>query len=68
MMFTTHFKMKAHPFQEHTPTDHILQDARMREGLARMKYLAEAGTIGLNLRGMRTTVDILRERLDIVAS
>jgi general secretion pathway protein A len=47
MMFTTHFKMKAHPFQEHTPTDHILQDARMREGLARMTYLAEAGTIGL---------------------
>ena len=26
------------------------------------------GTAGLNLRGARTTVDILRERLDIVAS
>ena len=26
------------------------------------------GTAGLDLRGMQTTVDILRERLDIVAS
>ncbi len=29
---------------------------------------ARAGAVGLNLRGMQTTVDILRERLDIVAS
>ncbi len=36
--------------------------------LARSRAESRAGTAGLNLRGMQTTVDILRERLDIVAS
>jgi predicted glycosyltransferase len=36
--------------------------------LARGRAESRAGTAGLNLRGMQTTVDILRERLDIVAS
>ena len=36
--------------------------------LARGRFGTGTGTAGLDLRGMQTTVDILRERLDIVAS
>lgn len=46
-MFTTHFKMTRLPFQERVPVDALLCDERLSEGLARLKYLAEAGTIGL---------------------
>ena len=46
-MFTTHFKMTAHPFPEGTPVDHLLQDTRLQEGLARLQYLVEGGSIGL---------------------
>jgi general secretion pathway protein A len=46
-MFTTHFKMKRIPFPERAPVDQILRDERLSEGLARLKYLAESGTIGL---------------------
>jgi general secretion pathway protein A len=46
-MFTRHFKMTAHPFLESTPTDRILKDERITEGLARLEYLAAAGTLAL---------------------
>jgi len=46
-MFTSHFKMTAQPFTERTPTERILNDERMTQGLARLKYLAEAGSIAL---------------------
>lgn len=46
-MFTTHFKMTTHPFLESTPTDRILKDQRITEGLARLEYLAAAGTVAL---------------------
>lgn len=46
-MFTTHFKMTRLPFQERMPVESILADERLSEGLARLRYLAEAGAIGL---------------------
>jgi general secretion pathway protein A len=46
-MFTTHFKMTTLPFQENTPTDRILRDERVTQGLARLEYLARAGTLAL---------------------
>ena len=46
-MFTTHFKMTAQPFLERAPVEQILADERITEGLARLEYLATAGSIGL---------------------
>lgn len=46
-MFTAHFKMTRQPFLERIPAEHILRDERLAEGLARLEYLAEAGSIGL---------------------
>jgi len=46
-MFLSHFKMTRQPFPERIPTEHILRDERLAEGLARLSYLAEAGSIGL---------------------
>jgi len=46
-MFTTHFKMTRHPFSENTPADLLLRDDRVTQGLARLQYLVQAGTIGL---------------------
>jgi general secretion pathway protein A len=46
-MFTTHFKMTAQPFLERTPVEQILADERITQGLARLEYLARAGSIAL---------------------
>ena len=46
-MFSAHFKMTRLPFQERLPVESILCDERLSEGLARLRYLAEAGSIGL---------------------
>lgn len=46
-MFTTHFKMTAQPFTERVPTDRMLEDERMAQGLARLKYLVDSGSIAL---------------------
>jgi len=46
-MFTTHCKMSVQPVTERGPTDRLLKDERMSQGLARLKYLAEAGSIAL---------------------
>lgn len=46
-MFLTHFKFTSQPFAEWVAADALWQDDRMREGLARLRYLAEHGTVGL---------------------
>ena len=46
-MFTTHFKMTAQPFCERTPVERLRRDERIKEGLARLEYLAQDGTIAL---------------------
>jgi type II secretory pathway predicted ATPase ExeA len=47
MMFLNHFKMTAHPFCERPGREQLLKDDRMAQGLARLEYLAEEGTIAL---------------------
>jgi general secretion pathway protein A len=47
MMFTPHFKMTRQPFPERAPIDQILRDERLSEGLARLDYLAQTGSIGV---------------------
>lgn len=46
-MYLNHFKMKTHPFTEPAPIEMILEDQRIAEALARLRYLADQGTIGL---------------------
>lgn len=46
-MFTTHFKLNRQPFLERTPVEHLQRDERVREGLARLEYFAQAGTAAL---------------------
>jgi len=46
-MYTTHFGLKRQAFLERVPPEEIIQDERMAEGLARLNYLAEAGTLGV---------------------
>ena len=46
-MFLTHFKLKAQPFCEHMPVDRLQQDERVAQGLARLAYFVEVGTIAL---------------------
>lgn len=46
-MFTTHFQLSAHPFIEPIPTDRVFHDERITEGLARLEYFKEHGTIAL---------------------
>ncbi len=46
-MFTTHFKLSRQPFLERTPVEHLQRDERVREGLARLEYFAQAGTAAL---------------------
>ena len=46
-MFLDHFSMTDQPFSEQTPVDRLLQDDRMKEGLARLQYFTRAGTLAL---------------------
>jgi type II secretory pathway predicted ATPase ExeA len=46
-MYHEHFKLKRQPFSEHAAADSLWIDERMKEGLARLTYLAELGTLGL---------------------
>ena len=46
-MFLTHFKLSSQPFAERVAADALWQDDRMRQGLARLRYLAEHATVGL---------------------
>jgi hypothetical protein len=42
-MFLTHFKFTAQPFAERVAAEALWQDDRMRQGLARLRYLGTAG-------------------------
>lgn len=46
-MFTNYFKMTTQPFAERIPTQQILKDERMSQGLARLQYMTSQGTIAL---------------------
>ena len=46
-MFLTHFKFTSQPFAERVPAESLWQDDRMRQGLSRLRYLAEHATVGL---------------------
>lgn len=46
-MFIHHFHMTEQPFVERIPAQRIFQDERIRQGLTRLNYLLECGTIAL---------------------
>jgi general secretion pathway protein A len=46
-MFLTHFKFTSQPFAERISADALWPDDRMRQGLARLRYLAEEATVAL---------------------
>jgi type II secretory pathway predicted ATPase ExeA len=46
-MYQEHFKMKAQPFSEHAPPSSLWIDQRMKDGVARLTYLAESAELGL---------------------
>lgn len=46
-MYLEHFHLHHQPFSEHTRVAALWQDSRMDEGLARLEYLVEHGTLGL---------------------
>jgi len=46
-MFMPHFKLTAQPFLEHLPVDRLQQDDRITQGLARLEYFVDSGTIAL---------------------
>lgn len=46
-MFTRYFNMKEEPFKERVTIEQILKDERLTQGLARLQFLAEFGTIAL---------------------
>ena len=46
-MYLEHFQLHHQPFSEHAAVAALWQDTRMDEGLARLEYLVEHGTLGL---------------------
>jgi general secretion pathway protein A len=46
-MYTPHFKMTSQPFAERLSVDHVLVDERLAQGLARLEFLIQSGTIAL---------------------
>lgn len=46
-MFTTFFKMSAMPFSEKLPVSALLTDERIKQGLARLTFMAQQGTFAL---------------------
>jgi type II secretory pathway predicted ATPase ExeA len=46
-MFLNHFKFTSQPFAERLSADALWPDERMQQGLARLRYVAEHGTVGL---------------------
>jgi general secretion pathway protein A len=46
-MFLSHFKFSSQPFAERAAADALWPDERMQQGLARLRYVAEHGTLGL---------------------
>jgi general secretion pathway protein A len=48
-MYLKHFQLKDQPFSEHAALTALWKDGRTDEGLARLNYLADHGTLGLLL-------------------
>ena len=48
-MYLNHFQLKDQPFSEHAAVAALWKDSRTDEGLARLNYLVEHGTLGLLL-------------------
>jgi general secretion pathway protein A len=46
-MFTNHFNLTAQPFAERTPLEQLQKDDRITQGLARLEYLTQAGSIAV---------------------
>ena len=46
-MYLEHFQLHHQPFCEHALVAALWDDTRMQEGLARLEYLIEHGTLGL---------------------
>ena len=46
-MFEKHFHFQTQPFAEHTAAERLWPDERLTQGLARVRYLTAAGTLGL---------------------
>lgn len=46
-MFLSHFKFHSQPFAERATADVLWADQRMQQGLARLRYLCQHGTLGL---------------------
>ena len=46
-MYLEHFQLKHAPFSEHAEASSLWQDARMKEGLARLEFLLDMGELGL---------------------
>jgi general secretion pathway protein A len=46
-MFLNHFQFTSQPFAERVSAETLWQDDRMREGLARLRWLAEQATVAL---------------------
>lgn len=46
-MYLEHFQLRTQPFCEHAATTALWQDSRMKEGLARLEFLATMGELGM---------------------
>lgn len=46
-MYLEHFQLRTPPFSEHAAASALWQDARMKEGLARLEFLVAMGELGL---------------------
>lgn len=46
-MFTSHFKMSDQPFSERIPLEGIVRDERLRQGVARLTFLAQYAIVAL---------------------
>jgi general secretion pathway protein A len=46
-MFLTHFKLTSQPFAERLAAEALWQDDRLRQGVARLRYVVEQATVGL---------------------
>jgi len=62
-MFLSHFQLQTQPFAEHTPVERLWSDQRMTQGLARLQYLVEGGTLGLVSGGTGLGKSALLRRL-----
>lgn len=46
-MYLEHFRLRTQPFSEHAAAAALWQDARMKEGLARLEFLLTLGELGI---------------------